>query len=432
MSDKPDPEPEYDPEAIFPAPNPNPQPPRDSGIGRATIEREGTEGDDSIVEIHQEGGDEQEGGGNSQSEAEDENESDPDAEDEHEEPDMAQAQVQSNQLSGIELYNGDEGEHCRRFIDQVETARHMYGWNDDQTCAAALSKLTGGAYNWKTAEKTMGIEYTSWEGVPAAAGPPPIAAAPSLKRGLEVRFAQTKTTGTAVDAVANLKQRSNETVSAFYDRVRIAMDTKNFETTEADKQQDWYKRNLKRDIRLFLQAGLRPEYRERVLGVQGAPTELDDIMEVIRTAEKEYAMVNKNTMQIQATGLDTHQDEETKSVASGSTAAATEETVVYNIAARGRGGGGQRGRGFRGRGNCFYCNTYGHWIRDCRKRIAAERGRGRGRGGYTARGAYGANRARPVNLVDYEAQYEEWRRQEPTPPEEGEQYHSGNAYGGQE
>ena len=326
--------------------------------------------------------------------------------------------VQAAQVNSLETLTGESGPEAERFISTMERLILLYDWTDTQACNIAQMKFKGAAQDWIRAEAALGTTYTSWQGVEAnAAANPPRVAAKSLKTELEKRFGETKTVGSAVAAMANLKQRHNETVSAFYDRVRLAVQKKNYNVPEADRN-DAYRAQMREDIRTFLICGLRKEYQERVLGVANPPDTLEGIMSTVRAAEKEYDTQMKAMAALGGETMEEkpHQEEEGYSI---------------NAIGRGQGyrgnsgpaGGMNRGRGAVGRGTdrvrCYYCNNIGHMVRECRKkqndirRGAFQGPRGRG---YTGRGSFGADRARPINALEYDRAMEEWRRMEPVPP----------------
>ena len=333
-----------------------------------------------------------------------------------EEDDMA---VQAAQVNSIETLTGESGAEAERFVSTMERLITLYTWTDTQACNIAQMKFKGAAQDWIRAEAALGITYTSWAGVEANPNAnPPVAAARSLRAELEKRFGETKTVGTAVAAMANLKQRHNETVSSFYDRVRLAVEKKNYNVPAADRN-DAYRAQMREDIRTFLICGLRKEYQERVLGVANPPDTLEEIMSTVRAAEKEY---DTQVKAMAALG-DKTQENRTSEEEEGPMISAVGRGRGYVGGQRGTTGGMTRGRGDYGRNTervrCYYCNNLGHMVRECRKKQSDIR-RGnyqgpRGRG-YTGRGAYGADRARPVNALEYDRAMEEWRQMEPVPP----------------
>ena len=330
---------------------------------------------------------------------------------EEEEQNMA---VQANQLNSIEALTGESGDEAERFIATMVRAAQLFGWDDATTCNIALAKMSKKAQDWIRAEQAIGRTYTSWVGVAANANAvPPVAAAPSLKAALQQRFGEARTVGTAVAAMANLKQKHDETVSGFYDRVRLAVEKKNYNVADANRD-DAYRAQMREDIRTFLICGLRKEYQERVLGVANPPETLEEIMEVIQVAEKEY--------QTQIRAISALQEGETPIKSEEHEDGASSINAISAGTGRGRGGYMTgRGRGFGGQNQpirCYYCNNLGHIARECRKKMADNR-RNRGnyqRGGYGPRRGMGPDRARPISALDYDQMYQEWKAREPIPP----------------
>ena len=346
--------------------------------------------------------------------------------------------VNGNQLSSVDAYHGGEGTKCRRFTGQLDRAKTLFGWTDANTAAIALNKLQGEALDWLQAEIFTGTKYESWEGTAAVAAQgnvPAQPAKPSLKKALEERFGQAKSVSSAVDAVTNLQQKPNETVSAFYDRVRLAMDRKNHDVTPDERTQDWYVRSLQRDIKTFLISGLRPEYQERVLGVAQPPDTLEDIMRTVRTAEREYSSKIRGVNSLSARADEEQANDEEEDPKA--------QASVCNVE---RGNSSNKAGSGMSSVTCFFCKNKGHMQRECRKRqayIASQQQQGmkqfnnRGYGqpqqqGAGGGGGAGGHRRAPeqgrgsyqkpaVNMVEFTKAYDEWRRSEPSLHIDGEE-----------
>ena len=99
------------------------------------------------------------------------------------------------------------------------------------------------------------------------------------------------TSALAVDAVRDLNQRDEETVSRFYDRVLLALDRKNYIYTDVQKAEQAYIRSFNHDLTTFFLGGLREVIRKRVLGGQDPPNTPDNALAAARAAEAE---LNKN------------------------------------------------------------------------------------------------------------------------------------------
>ena len=425
---------------------------RDSGIGRRTLDNEG----DIVEEPPQDPAGEPEPqpqGEEPPEQPDPQSESESSSSEDDDDDTMA---MNGNQLNAIEAFEGKlDSVKARRFLGQILQGQKMFNWTDGQMAALAQTKMTGEARDWLDGELARGITYTSWDGVAAADGQP---AQPSLKKAIEKRFGYVSSVGTAVNAVSNLTQKAGENVSAFYDRVSLAMEMKNYDTTDAQKEEQWYKEALKRDTKTYLLCGLRPEFRERVLGVSNPPEAINDILEVLRSAEREYALTLK-----QACTVDGEPEEETAETCSVERSSGNKGTPK---------GGGRGGGTGKGRGNikdeksiqCYYCKGWGHYQRNCQKRQNDEAqgrgrhengqqggnmpmhgqfqaytypnssnygappqnnyrgGRGGGGGGYQRGGGGGRGPNRSINMVEWEQRYEQWRAQEPPPPPEDNLY----------
>ena len=85
-----------------------------------------------------------------------------------------------------------------------------------------------------------------------------------------LRFGPKYTASGAVSAIADLRQRPNETAAAFMDRVQIAVDMINYDVPEADRNPAYYQGYVRMVIAQF-GGGLKEEIKSKVFGVPTPP-----------------------------------------------------------------------------------------------------------------------------------------------------------------
>ena len=178
--------------------------------------------------------------------------------------------VQGGQLNTLVSYSGEEGIEVEAWIQAVETAKSTFEWTNAQTAGAAKSKLTGAAQLWLLCETEDGTAFDQW---------------PDLKTAIKSRFTMAINEQIASNAIAELKQKEDESVASFYDRCRRAVQKKNYSVTDATKQTDPYKNQVKVDVLLFFLAGLKPTIKHRF--PQPHPTTLDDAVKAAKAIESE-------------------------------------------------------------------------------------------------------------------------------------------------
>ena len=199
------------------------------------------------------------------------------------EPRSVRGGVQGAQLNSIPIFSDEAGQDCEGWISLIDRAKVQFEWSDQQTAAAIKSKLGGEAGKWLRAlEKrhTPGLE--NWMEVVDGVKP--------LKVMLENRFKVTVSLLAASEAISDLKQKPSENVSAFFDRVVLALDVKNYHV--ADKTTAAYKASLDSEIYTFFSAGMKEMYRQSILGGRTDPPATPE--ELLRAAKASELESGKN------------------------------------------------------------------------------------------------------------------------------------------
>ena len=213
------------------------------------------------------------------------------------------AQLNANQLNFLRDFSGAPDEDIEIQVVSVNRARDLFNWSPEQTAHMASAKLKGEAARWlRAALKTqddMVENLEKWQPSPGANPLPAdhvgnVAANPLkkfLKERLLERFRESVNQLGAVDAVMDLRQRAGEEVSAFFDRVSIAVDRKNHH--EADRTTPEYRLRLKNEIFAFFAAGLHDDLRIQALGGPTPPTTTDALLVACKNAELERKRMKK-------------------------------------------------------------------------------------------------------------------------------------------
>lgn len=186
--------------------------------------------------------------------------------------------VQGSQLTAISKYDGTTD--VEDWIAEMERAQVQFSWPDAQTAAAAKGKLVGGAAKWLRSTEICSNLYTVWNDQ----------AKPKKERlaeALIARFGVQLAAARATDAVKDLKQRHDESVGSFHDRVVTQVDKKNFTYSAAEKQEASYLKGFKADIYTFFGAGLREEIRKKVLSIPKPPTNHEELLEAAKIVESQ-------------------------------------------------------------------------------------------------------------------------------------------------
>ena len=94
------------------------------------------------------------------------------------------------------------------------------------------------------------------------------------------------TTGGAVAAIADLKQRSGETVGGFLDRVKIAVDMLHYNVPEADRNAA-FRAGYQRLVIAQFGSGVNDEIREQMFGVPNPPDTIAAVLAAATAVENE-------------------------------------------------------------------------------------------------------------------------------------------------
>ena len=363
---------------------------------------------------------------------------------------MPEAAVSGGQLSSIPQFSGNQGLEGLVYAEAIDRAKTQFGWTEAQAATAAVSRGGNAVSNWIRGEKAAGTRYTAWNMANPGANDK------NLREPLLLRFGPKYTTGGAVAAIADLKQRPSESVAAFMDRVKISVDMLNYNVTEANRNQAFREAYVRLVIAQF-GGGVQEDVREKVFGVADPPATIEDVLKAATAVENEkHAKATKLVVNVVQEEQDSTEDKkEEKEKDDPISALQTQMKEVLAISRRG-GNQGFRGRGGRGRGQgsfgsyrCYGCGQLGHIREQCTATNQAPfRGRGGGRGGrgyssmphMTRRGQFrsnfGSGRGRPIFPVSEFSQFqdqEDWAYENYWPEQHQDEWGqsgSGNDYWG--
>ena len=367
---------------------------------------------------------------------------------------MAQAAVSGGQLSSITSYTGNQGLEGLVYAESIDRAKTQFNWTEPQACMAAISRGGNAMSNWIRGEKAAGVNYNCWNKAN------PDANDKNLRAPFLTRFGPKYTTGGAVAAIADLKQRSGESVGSFLDRVKISVDMLHYNVPEANRNQA-YRDAYTRLVIAQFGSGLHEDIREKVFGVAVPPATLAAVLTAATAVENEkHSKATKLVVNL-VDEKEKKEDPKPKEEEQDDPITVLQKQMEEVLAISRRGGQGFRGRGGRGRGQgsfssyrCYGCGQLGHIREQC---TAANQAPFRGRGGYrggrgnstmphmTRRGQFrsnfGSGRGRPIFQVsDFSQHYpeqEEWSYEDYGPEaqygynqEDWAQSGSGNDYWG--
>ena len=274
---------------------------------------------------------------------------------------MANAQqhqvANGGQISSLTPFEGKEGLEVLNFLEQVSRAQIQFNWSSETTANVAMSRMNGVAQDWLRGTKLMGVTFqgnTAWE---------------DLSKAMKERFSPVITSATAVEAVKDLRQHADESVSMFYDRIVHSLDRKNHGVPDATKLQQAYQTQYKADIVTFFLGGLRENISKKVMAAADPPTTPEDSLKRARAVE---AAEGRTKIPIMAV--------ETQSTSEQEAHFYEVDAVQANRVRQGGWKNAQRGRRNRSNDQCFNCKNYGHWANECPRKDNAGRGRGGGGG----------------------------------------------------
>jgi len=184
----------------------------------------------------------------------------------------------ASQLSTLPTFDGSDPSKLEEFIFIMQSAQRTWGWSDDQLASAVKTRLTGEASSWLFAETKEMKTYPYWMDPDSSK---------SLKVGLMGRFGETVTQFAAMSAVRNLTQKAKESVDAFYDRVKVAVDKRNHTYSPRYKASRAYQRQFREDVLQYFSTGLKDKIRSKVLLSPATPTSAEEWRQVARRVEAE-------------------------------------------------------------------------------------------------------------------------------------------------
>ena len=142
-------------------------------------------------------------------------------------PIMSEGVPKGNEITAISLFSGAAGEDAEIWIKKVERCGKTFNWKDECKAGAACLRLSDAAEAWVESNTRQGVDLTAkpWE---------------DFKKLFINRFKPLPDAIKAAECVMDLQQKDSETIGAFYDRVLISMDKKNFSYSAEDKTQKAY------------------------------------------------------------------------------------------------------------------------------------------------------------------------------------------------
>ena len=243
--------------------------------------------------------------------------------------------VDHRQAAAIPLFAGTIGADAKVFTDTVEDMKRLHTWNNDQTYNTAITRLTSEAKRWFMQQRPLNKHPTKWD--EEAADP---AGTIYLKNALLARFYDDSTAKQRVAATKDLKQRPDEDIRLFHDRVVEAC----MISTHELKEEANYARILKNAVKQQLINGALDKYAEAVAMQADMPDDPSDIVKLMLNVSKK-----DTTAPLLGDTFSTHE------------VAAVNNRTFRPPAQR----SGPRPAGPKTR--CFNCNLLGHFSRDCRK-----------------------------------------------------------------
>lgn len=288
-----------------------------------------------------------------------------------------------NHLQKIPHFTGEESKDqfsAELWMARIVTTAQAVPWADDITLTMAVTALRGEALTWHQVMSQRGIQgFNTW----------------AVFRPLFLQhFGKRRTSTTTTAILDGLKQKSGETVMAFFLRVGIAADdikaltpdlglppvadrwTADFaglagwnalgndiKETLLNRYQARGSRHAEEGFatQLFI-AGLRPEIRDRLLNQAppGGFATLVNAMERATEVEKNL-QTNGRGAHVNAVDDDDDQDVDALHRRGGQRGRGRGQRGRGSS----RGGGGNKNNGKKFEGKCYHCNKVGHKKEDC-------------------------------------------------------------------
>ena len=173
------------------------------------------------------------------------------------------------QLSSIERYDGEEGIQAELWCLVIDEAKRSFKWSDTTTASNAKQRMTGKARYWVDTERRCGNTLNTWT---------------ILRTAFLARFYPVQLELVATDAMIDLKMKTEESVSEFFDRVANATDRLYARKQGEERDQDFW--NMFNSTLFTLYAiGLPETYRQPILGKPDAPKEARALLDACRAFE---------------------------------------------------------------------------------------------------------------------------------------------------
>ena len=277
------------------------------------------------------------------------------------------AAPKGTELLAIPQYPG-HGIDPEMWLDLVDRAGTTYNWDDGRKSGAACLRMSEKALVWVDAQKKLNnvLETKPWN---------------DFKKAFLERFKPKDNALKGTEAVMDLRQKSNESVAEYYDRVCLAVETKNQTGfTAENRTKDWYKTCRSNDIYTFMCAGLDPKIRQIIMGSAQPPkTEVDLRKMAIETeaALNAKRAINEISEKVQIAELNEQKDKDKEGGNEMDDKLAKLEKEIMAMK-----------KGIK----CYNCLEFGHIRRECPKKNQNQgqggQGQGRGRGQFRGRGGF--------------------------------------------
>ena len=288
---------------------------------------------------------------NEEEEVEEEEEEDPPSDDDL----MANNAVKPGQLTALPSFDGERGEGFTNWLECLENANETYGWPDNALIQVVKAKGGPRVAEWDRGNRLRGTNSLVWLGDQG------------FRAALIARFGPKYTSATAVNAVADLKQKPRESCATFLDRVILAVDKQHFNLTAAQKREAGYRLVYDAAIMSHFGAGLREDISKVILGAAAPPETVTEMLVAAEAVEAETSKMGPPGSSALAVA----------SVAMSSGACAAESELSYEeqlsgldakveelVAAISR----FRSKPFdKSKIRCYNCNRYGHFKNECKE-----------------------------------------------------------------